>query len=401
MKKATTNFFPILVYVLLFTFLFKEEVRGQEEAYSLQPYMDQRIDLIPEKGIFPEEVQKKKLKIALFQDPPFSFQKKDGTWQGIAVDIIKKIVVSNNLQYEFVPLSKEAQPFSSQDLKEADFSQYDIILKSVPDVIFKKGYTYDYSLPYYVGGIVVVQKKVPTTLIDMLLHALSSEEFITTFSLLCFYITLGMVLMWFFERKQRGTPFRTDIKGGLWDSFWWCTSITSTIFPCELYPKSMKGRVLAIIWMFLSVTIFWGFIGTISSSLTVNQIKAPIQELKSLSALKIAAVKNSSTEVFLKNNMISYKTVESLEAGLKKVQMGENEAFIGPEPLVRYYIKNNNQYDDLIISPISFSTQYYSFILTLNSPLLHPLNYEVLRIINTYFWKKVLFEYMGHIPAIH
>lgn len=397
------NFSLILPYVciLFFSFLTKEEARGQQESYSLQPYMDQRIDVTQEKGIFPEEVQKKKLQIGLFQDPPFSFQKKDGTWQGIAVDIFKKIALANDLQYDFVPLSKEGQPFSPQDLRESDFSKYDVILWSVPDVILKKGYTYDYSLPYYVGGIVVVQKKVATTLIDMLLHALSSEEFITTFSLLCFYMIIGMFLMWFFERKQKDTPFKKDIKGGLWDSFWWCTSLTSTIYPCELYPKSLGGRVLSIIWMFLSITIFWGFIGTISSSLTVNRIKTPVQELKSLSSLKICAVKNSSTEIFLKNNMLSYKTVENIETGLDKVQKGENDAFIGPEPLVRYYLKNNNQYDDLIISPISFSTQYYSFIVSLNSPLLHPLNYEVLRIINTYFWKQILFEYMGHIPTIH
>jgi len=271
----------------------------------------------------------------------------------------------------------------------------------MPDIIDQNRYSFDYSLPYYVGGMTVVQKNRPTTFLPTLIHIICSRDFLASFCLLCMYLAVGTTLMWIFERREKTSSFRKGAKEGLWDGFWWCTSITSTIFPCNLVPVSTAGRWLAIGWMFISITFLSGLIGTVNSALTVNKIRSPIHQLKDLSSLQVVVVENSSTADFLNEQMISYKVVKNIEMGLNKIDTGEADVFIGPDTLIRYYLKNNEKNKDFLVNPISFSIQYYSFILPAGSQILHPLNHEILRIINTIFWKKTLYKYMGNIPAIH
>jgi len=202
------------------------------------------------------------------------------------------------------------------------------------------------------------------------------------------------LLVWFFERKHNLEQFGPDVPKGLGASFWWSAVTMTTVGYGDKAPKTLGGRLVAILWMFTSVIIISSFTAAIASALTVTQLELKIRGPEDLPKVKVAAVKASTGEAYLKSNRISFQSYDNPLDGLKAVAAGELDAMVYDAPVLRYLISNELD-GTLQVLPQTFERQYYAIGLQQGSPLREPINRILVEKISKPEWQDVLEKYLG------
>ncbi|HAO54867.1 MAG TPA: hypothetical protein DCR03_04615, partial [Gammaproteobacteria bacterium] len=78
-------------------------------------------------------------------------------------------------------------------------------------------------------------------------------------------------LIWLAERLSVGSDFRSTTKG-IGDGFWWSAVTMTTVGYGDKTPRSLVGRAIALVWMFLSIIAVASLTGTIASSFTIERL---------------------------------------------------------------------------------------------------------------------------------
>ncbi len=85
---------------------------------------------------------------------------------------------------------------------------------------------------------------------------------------------------------------------------------------------------------------------------------------------------------------------DSFSEGLGALDRGEIDAFVGPEPVIRYEIANNFP-ARLTMVGTSFLRVDYVVALPLGSTLRKPVNGVILSLLETDEWQSLLRQYLG------
>ena len=109
-------------------------------------------------------------------------------------------------------------------------------------------------------------------------------------------VALALVLMvagfciWLFERRQNAAQFgEGSVARGLGDGFWWSAVTMTTVGYGDKAPKTFGGRVVALIWMFVSLIIIASFTASIAASLTANRLAESALSSRAIGELRVDA----------------------------------------------------------------------------------------------------------------
>jgi polar amino acid transport system substrate-binding protein len=162
----------------------------------------------------------------------------------------------------------------------------------------------------------------------------------------------------------------------------------------DKHPKTTGGRIISLIWMFAAVILVSLFTATITSMLTVKQLKTSVRSLEDLKREVLGTMPYTTSESFLKNNLISFNTYKSVVGGLEALANGEIKAFVYDEPELRYIIKHQF-YRKLEVLPQKYSQENYGIAIVNDSPLRKSINRVLLQKIRHQEWQKTLNHYLG------
>ena len=197
--------------------------------------------------------------------------------------------------------------------------------------------------------------------------------------------------LWFFERKENAEQFGGPPSRGLGSAFWWSAVTMTTVGYGDKAPRTLGGRLVAIVWMFTSVIIISGFTAQIASSLTVNRLGAEIKGPGDLPRFTIATVEGSIAADYLEARDTAMVGVSSVEAALAAVREGRADAAVYDAALLRHALRGET---GLTLLPASFAERDYAIALPLESPLRKPLNIALLRIEQSEFWPVLRQRYL-------
>jgi len=76
-------------------------------------------------------------------------------------------------------------------------------------------------------------------------------------------------------------------------------------------PKTVGGRIVALVWMFTAVMIISGFTASIASSLTVNQIGSSKYDIQDYKESQLGTIGESGSDRWLRDNFFPHKTTYS------------------------------------------------------------------------------------------
>jgi len=146
--------------------------------------------------------------------------------------------------------------------------------------------------------------------------------------------------------------------------------------------------------MFSGIILVTFFIATITSMLTVNQLETSVRGLEDLKKALVGTMPYTTSESFLKNSLISFKTYKSIDEGLEALINGEIKAFVYDAPELRYRIRQRFQ-GKLDVLPHTYSQENYGIALVNNSPLRKSMNRVLLQKIRQQEWQETLNHYLG------
>ena len=330
---------------------------------------------------------KKKLIVGTKEAPPFSMKDKDGRWTGISIDLWRQIATELGLTYEFLEIDQynllEGLANGSLDVVVAELTITPERLNS-----------FDFTYPFYTTGLgIAVPFKEKHVLISII------KQFFSFTVLKILIITVSALLVvgiavWLFERKRNPEHFGGNTIQGIGSGFWFSAVTMATVGYGDKHPRTLGGRIVSLIWMLTAVILVSLFTATITSILTVKQLETSVRGLEDLKKDVVGTMPHTTSESFIKNNLISFKSYNSVGEGLEAVTQEEIKAFVYDAPELHYRIKQRFQ-GKLEVLPQTYSQENYGIALVNNSPLRKSINQVLLQTIRSQEWQKTLYRYLG------
>ncbi len=338
--------------------------------------------IIPLKGFAVD-----KLKVGTIERPPFVL-KNNGQLSGFSIELWEAIAKEINVNYQW----QEHKQFSDM-INAAVSGENDLVIANI-SLTSAREKLGDFSQPFFKSGmsIAIKNNSQPSYL------TIIWQSGIMFFLLGAFGILLIIAhILWFFERNvesARHDYFRDDYLGGIWDAFWWAFIImTMGGFENEV-PKKIVSRILAMIWIIISLFFISAITAQMTTALTVAELQTDIRTYKDLKGKRVAVTAQSSHEVFLASKGIKAIAYASFGLMYKDLKNGKVAAIVADYPVLSYYAANDGSTWMRVVGEV-FNEEYYGILFPESSPLLEKVNITLLKLKEEGYYSTLSTKYFG------
>ncbi len=329
----------------------------------------------------------KKLIVGTKDAPPFAIKTHDGNWEGIGIDLWRKMAADLELDYEW-------REFELPELLEAVRNGSVAAAVAAITVTAERDREVDFTHPFYSTGLGIAVASDARAGWIQGLKRLFSGQFLSVVGLLAIVLALVGVVVWVLERRKNPEQFGGSAASGIGAGFWWSAVTMTTVGYGDKSPTTLGGRLLGIIWMFAGIIVISSFTAAITSALTVTQLESKVRGMEDLPRVSVGSVQGTTSEASLRDMHIRSRVYETPLEGLQALSRGEIDAMVYDAPILRYLI-NQDFRGALEMLPKTFERQDYAVALPPGSPLREPLNYELLIEIQDNGWQGLINRYLG------
>lgn len=314
-----------------------------------------------------------KLRVATRNLEPFSFDK-EGRRVGFAAELWDQLARETGHEYEIQVVNSAQEIIDAVKNKTADVGVGAISVTS------KREEVIDFSQPFYESGLQVLVAGGGGSFADNIVQMISnlfSLELIGMFLLLMATMFIISHLVWRYEHKVNGDQWPEDYKSGIWESFWWTLSTLLVGGADNKGPVGVGGRIVAIVWMLLSIVLVSLLTASFTTTLTINTLKGDINGPGDLPGRKVATVKGSTTETWLTEKGSKVTALTDVVECIAALRDGKVQAVVYDAPVLQYEAAKLNDEKLQMVGPV-FMRQNYAFALQQDSPLREKLNQALL-----------------------
>lgn len=327
----------------------------------------------------------RELTIVTKETAPFAMRGPDGSWQGISIDLWRHLADELHLRYHFVEAA------TVQDLVAATRQgEVDAAIAAIT-VTAARAKTSDFTQPYYQSGLGVAVASGVADWLPIVRTFLSLRFLHAILALLVIALIVGM-LVWLFERRQNN-HFGGHPVHGLTSGIWWSAVAMTQAGAAQGAPSSLPGRLLAIVWMIVSIITLAVFTGGITSAITTHQLHGLVRNVDDLRSLRVGIVNGTSSADFLDQQRIAHRGFADPTTALNAVQAGRIDAFVYDRPLLSWMVREG--FPSLQVLSVTFDPQTYAIALPVNSELRLRLDVALLEAVTSDWWQQVLYRYLG------
>jgi polar amino acid transport system substrate-binding protein len=328
------------------------------------------------------------LRVGTTNAPPFAWKADDGKWLGISIQLWRELAAE--LGWEFQLYDRKFPDL----LKDVEDGSLDVAVAAItitPD----REVVMDFTQPFYIAGlgIAVPQKSAVQGWVNVA-ERFFTVHFLYVLAALIVVLFIAGFVVWLFERRSP-EMFGGGAARGVGSGIWWSAVTMTTVGYGDKAPRTLGGRIVAIIWMFASIIILSSFTAAITSSLTISELGGTVKGLSDLKAVRVGTVEGTTSATFLEDQGIVAVSYADMSVGLRALADGEIDAFVEDSPILQYLV-NNNFRGRLQVLPQTFDRQYYGIALPSGSSLREPLNRALLRFIQTEDWRSWVERGLGN-----
>jgi polar amino acid transport system substrate-binding protein len=319
--------------------------------------------------------------------PPFAMKAQDGTWQGISIDLWRRVANQIHLHYQF-------QETTLQGLTDGVANGSLDAAVAALTVTGPRQRVVDFTQPFYSTGLgIAVKQDAGITWWPIVGNVFSLGFLRAVAVLFAVSLTVGVVL-WFVERRHN-EHFGAH-RRGLGSSVWWSAlAMTQGVSAAGAkVPVTLPGRLLAIVWMVASVIVIASFTAALTSQLTLKQLRGTVHGEADLRNVRVAAVAGTETTEYLSREHIAHQVFADADAGLSALEKGRIDAFVYDRPLLVWLV-NTRFSGSLTVLDATFDPQVYAIALPQDSALRLPINLALLDVIRSDWWRDTLLVYLG------
>lgn len=324
--------------------------------------------------------------IATREAPPFVIREADGQWSGLAIDLWRDVAEDLGVDH----IVEETDLAGMVD--GVATGRFDASVGALTITPSREARV-DFSHPFHTTGFGIVVAKAPPSW-WLLLANFFSWQFLTAVVALCALLLVVGTLFWLAERRGNQEEFGGGAAHGIGSGFWFSAVTMTTVGYGDKAPRTLAGKLVALVWMFGAILIISTFTGMIASSLTEGRLSGGIQGPNDLARASVGSIRGSAADEWLGDTGIGFGGYDSVEAGLAAVAAGEIDAFVYDRPLLRYLMKLDDG-NALRLLPGNFGRQDYGFALPQGSALREPINRAILQRIEGGAWQNRLDQVLG------
>lgn len=369
--------------ILLIALLSSSEVLAQDGTLEK--------DLVepPEKLVVPDT-----LVVGTRVVPPFAMKNKENQWEGISIDLLRDVKAEledqsgHEIEMQFKVLTL------TEMLDAVADSEVDIVAAALT-MNYEREKRMDFTHSFHTSGLgIAIGAKQRRSGWSGIVDAVLSETFIRIVAGLFIAMLISALAIYLFERDANPEHFDHGWFKGIAAGMWWAAVTLTTVGYGDKVPKSLGGRLIALVWMFAGLFIIAGFTAAVTSALTLTQLRAKVSGPGDLSRIKVATVEASTSADYLRSRHIKFDKYPDVDLALESLVAGKCDAVVYDAPILRYQTYQKHSGEAFVL-PSTFERQSYAFALPSNSPLREPINQVLLRKISTPSWDEVLESYFG------
>lgn len=318
--------------------------------------------------------------------PPLSYQAGDGTWRGLAVEMWRIVATELHLETRFAAMNRT----ELLDAVASGRAQFGIGPISITAERLTR---MDFSAPIYATGVAIAVPHVPRSTWGVLRDAIFSATFLKLAGGLFGLLAVVGTIFWIIERHQNADFAGRKIHG--WGSGIWLSVVTmTTVGYGDKAPRTLGGRVLAAVWMFVSIVLISIFTGTVATLLTVERMGPRVEGFADLSRARVACVTASAAAQLLEERRVRAQQFPDLAQALTALVDGRADALVFDRALLAAAL---NERPDLPITilPGTLRPEYYAFAMAPGEPLRRQINAAIERTLDSPLWDRLRFDYLG------
>jgi ABC-type amino acid transport substrate-binding protein len=319
--------------------------------------------------------------------PPFAMKAQDGTWHGISIDLWRHIADQIHPRYRFQETTlKGLIDGVSEDSLDAAVAAL--------TVTGPRQRVVDFTQPFYSTGLgIAVASDALISWRPIIRNVFSLGFFRAAAVLFSISLSIGVIL-WLIEHRHN-EHFGAH-RHGLGASVWWSAAAMTQAGGAagEKVPKTLPGRLLAMMWMVTSVIVFASFTAALTSQLTLKHLRNAVNGEADLRYVRVGAIAGTETTEYLAQERIACQVFADAEAALSALQKGRIDALVYDRLLLLWLI-NQRFSGSLRVLDGTFEPQAYAIALPKGSELRMRIDLALLDSIRSDWWRETLSAYLG------
>jgi polar amino acid transport system substrate-binding protein len=313
------------------------------------------------------------LKVTTLVAPPFGMEDK-GKLSGFCIDLWKAIAQQLHVKYEM-----ELEP-NVRDLLETERTGGSDIAISDVTITAARGKVFDFSVPIYDGGLQVMTRAASNERREFFLNPLTgifTRDVLKLIGLIVLLVVVPAHVIWLIERHyhDRGITRTRRYYPGIFHAGYWAAATLAT--QAEEMPKSVGGRLFALLWMWVSVVFVAFFTAQMTAHLTVQTLQGAINGPDDLPGHRVATTTGSTAAMYLQARGIRTETFSRDEDVFGALEKGAVDAVVFDSPVLLYYAANEGAGKVRVVGPV-FRKESYAIVFRANSPWRRPVNQALL-----------------------
>jgi polar amino acid transport system substrate-binding protein len=315
-------------------------------------------------------IDSKTVKIATRIVSPFVTEEK-GELGGFSIELWRNIARELELKSEFQKTSNVTELLAAVKSKQAEIGI------SAISVTAQRERDFDFSQPIFDSGLqILVRSQGTQSSIGRLVDSLFTPEFFQLLGIMLLVILIPAHIVWLVERKHQGGFLENSAYfPGIFKACWWAAGTLAT--QAEEMPKSPWGRVMAVVWMFISVVFIAYFTATVTTSLTVDRLQSNIKGPQDLAGKRVATIVGSTSANYLNQQKIDAREYKLLDETFAALNDSEVDAVVFDAPILLYYAAHSGKGKVQVVGSI-FRKESYAIALPTGSPYRKPINNALL-----------------------
>ncbi len=217
------------------------------------------------------------LRVAVYDVPPYGHVEPDGSIDGISVDLWRRAAESLRRDYRLIPVAQMEVILGGLERREYDAAVGAITI--TPDRLARV----DFSYPAHRSGVAVAVRKDTGPLAAFVSYGAVVAELAPLIALTLALLVVMGVAMWLAERTMRSRNPESAV-ATLRDGVYWAVVTMTTVGYGDKTRKTGGGRIIAVLWMLVSVALVSILSTSIVSRMTAERVRADFPSSRRISA---------------------------------------------------------------------------------------------------------------------
>ena len=327
------------------------------------------------------------LVVGVMVSPPVFMKTADNQWEGFGAGLWQAVAQRIGFSYEFREFNSIESLMDALEKKEIDLIPTLVVQDRLVSIM-------DFSQSYLKSGLSIA---VPEEGVDYrwfrIIEGVFSPHVLKAIGLLFLMSLIFGVIVWLFERQRNSEMFGDGYVKGIGHGIWWAMVTMTTVGYGDKAPKTMGGRIFALIWMIFSVVFIASFTASITTQLTISELRGKVRGFNDLYHARVGSIAGSAGLNFLIKKGVAVIPFKSIQEGLQAVADHQVDAFVQDEKMLGFNIKREFP-GRLHVVGGTFDEYFVSIALQQDSPLRKPINKALLKLMKTESWDELLNRYI-------